>query len=570
MKKTINVSLGRVQHTLEEDAYERLQTYLGKLKNSFTGLKDGDEVLADIEARFSEQLSGPAGSVVTLEEINRIIASMGEPEEIGGKEAQKTEIRQDGKQLFRNPDDCIVAGVASGLSAYFGMDPIWLRLAFGLSLLVGGFGLAVYIILWVIIPEAKTDTDKMRMRGTPVNLENIQQLVKERSIEAESRLKAGASGFSGNLGKFLQVLVRGLGVVLKNAWTVICAILGISLLAGAGIAIAGLVVGMSSAIFNINSQFVDFPFRELAHGSVYYVTMAGFFMAVLIPLTFLMVMGASLVARESKFSKISSFTLLGLWFISLAVAANGAFYFAPQVREIVNTSPYFKSETRELSVGEFRDIDMNDAVRINLHKGEEYRVVMTGTQKAFEENVVRVESGVLVNDKRDEFRLCIFCTVRSVTLDVYAPNIGNISLSDASRISGEFWGVENKVSLDDASRAVLNMSSGKLHASVSDASSLEIGGSVEDVTVNVKDASRFYAEKATIKKVVVNASDASWVRLGEVQDLVARARDASRITYFAALTQDLGDSDASRIEQVQADSYLRMPEPIMMKPIEMR
>lgn len=570
MKKTINVSLGRVQHTLEEDAYERLQTYLGKLKNSFTGLKDGDEVLADIEARFSEQLSGPAGSVVTLEEINRIIASMGEPEEIGGKEAQKTQIRQDGKQLFRNPDDCIVAGVASGLSAYFGMDPIWLRLAFGLSLLVGGFGLAVYIILWVIIPEAKTDTDKMRMRGTPVNLENIQQLVKERSIEAESRLKAGASGFSGNLGKFLQVLVRGLGVVLKNAWTVICAILGISLLAGAGIAIAGLVVGMSSAIFNINSQFVDFPFRELAHGSVYYVTMAGFFMAVLIPLTFLMVMGASLVARESKFSKISSFTLLGLWFISLAVAANGAFYFAPQVREIVNTSPYFKSETRELSVGEFRDIDMNDAVRINLHKGEEYRVVMTGTQKAFEENVVRVESGVLVNDKRDEFRLCIFCTVRSVTLDVYAPNIGNISLSDASRISGEFWGVENKVSLDDASRAVLNMSSGKLHASVSDASSLEIGGSVEDVTVNVKDASRFYAEKATIKKVVVNASDASWVRLGEVQDLVARARDASRITYFAALTQDLGDSDASRIEQVQADSYLRMPEPIMMKPIEMR
>ena len=83
------------------------------------------------------------------------------------------------KKLFRNSDQRVLGGVASGIAAYFGTDISVIRLLFVLSIFLGGAGIILYIILWIITPEAKTITEKMQMQGEPVTLSNIEENVKK-------------------------------------------------------------------------------------------------------------------------------------------------------------------------------------------------------------------------------------------------------------------------------------------------------------------------------------------------------------------------------------------------------
>jgi phage shock protein C len=60
-----------------------------------------------------------------------------------------------GKPLRRSTDNHILAGICGGLGEFFGINPIWFRLAFLISAIPGGFpGIPLYIILWIIIPKA--------------------------------------------------------------------------------------------------------------------------------------------------------------------------------------------------------------------------------------------------------------------------------------------------------------------------------------------------------------------------------------------------------------------------------
>lgn len=60
------------------------------------------------------------------------------------------------KLLRRSIDNRIIGGVCGGLAEYFGIDPIWIRLAFLISLIPGGVpGLLIYFVLWLIMPNQK-------------------------------------------------------------------------------------------------------------------------------------------------------------------------------------------------------------------------------------------------------------------------------------------------------------------------------------------------------------------------------------------------------------------------------
>lgn len=57
-------------------------------------------------------------------------------------------------RLMRSRDDRVIGGVAGGLGAYFGIDPVIVRLVFVILALAGGGGILAYIIAWIVIPEA--------------------------------------------------------------------------------------------------------------------------------------------------------------------------------------------------------------------------------------------------------------------------------------------------------------------------------------------------------------------------------------------------------------------------------
>jgi phage shock protein PspC (stress-responsive transcriptional regulator) len=119
------------------------------------------------------------------------------------------------KKLFRNPDEKILGGVASGLSSYFGIEPLYVRLAFVLLTFAGGSGLLIYLILWIITPVASSITERIKMKGGEITLDSIDSTIKETSNpmpnQPESTAKKILTAPFKALGTILEALGRALG-----------------------------------------------------------------------------------------------------------------------------------------------------------------------------------------------------------------------------------------------------------------------------------------------------------------------------------------------------------------------
>lgn len=189
MKKNITINLFGSLYAIDEDAYELLNQYQNNMRRYFSRKEGGEEIAEDIERRIAElfdELKASGVEAITIEHVRDIISRIGNPEEMDGTETEATADETDDapkeserkenvhKKLFRNPDDKMLGGVTSGLACYFGIDPLWLRL---LMILFAWFSLGtsiiIYLILWIIIPEAWTPEDRLRMQDRPVNMENL-------------------------------------------------------------------------------------------------------------------------------------------------------------------------------------------------------------------------------------------------------------------------------------------------------------------------------------------------------------------------------------------------------------
>jgi len=178
MKKTFSVNLGNQVYYIDDDAYQRLQEYLNRIEGYFSDQKEREEIMNDIELRISELFNerlGAGKQVITLKDVETMIAVMGDPRVISGKDEEprfSRERRTGPRRIYRDPDDRVIGGVCSGLGAYLGLDPVIVRILFVLFLIFG-IGFLVYIILWIVVPEARTTAQKLEMRGDSVNVSNI-------------------------------------------------------------------------------------------------------------------------------------------------------------------------------------------------------------------------------------------------------------------------------------------------------------------------------------------------------------------------------------------------------------
>ena len=191
MKKVLQINLGGIAFTIDDDAYRRLDGYMLDLGRYFSRSGYQDDIMTDIEARIAELFSELLKSrgIVEITDVEAAIKIMGTPADFGdpgstagSSDAGPWDIKT-GKKLFRNPDDKVISGVCSGLAAYFGIQEVlWVRLAFVVIFLTMGFGIVVYLVLWALVPEAKTAADRLAMMGEPANAQNIARMV-ERGIE---------------------------------------------------------------------------------------------------------------------------------------------------------------------------------------------------------------------------------------------------------------------------------------------------------------------------------------------------------------------------------------------------
>lgn len=224
MKKTISINLAGLVYQIDDDAYNLLENYLEKLKTSFSDPSEQREILDDIEHRFAELFSEKMKNrteVVNKQMVQEAIATLGEVEEIE-EEVDKSssgETLRSSRKLFRSTDDKVIAGVLGGLGVYFGIDAIWLRLLFVL-LAIASVGIPVgiiYIVLWLVMPKAVTASQKLQMRGEPVNLSNLKDNLKK-NLSSEG-LSATGSRVADGFGEIFRLSAKTIALVIGAIFT---------------------------------------------------------------------------------------------------------------------------------------------------------------------------------------------------------------------------------------------------------------------------------------------------------------------------------------------------------------
>jgi phage shock protein PspC (stress-responsive transcriptional regulator) len=212
MNEITRIHLGRQPFTASIEAHRVLKSYISSIQKE---VNDKD-VIEEVELRMAELLTerGITGDKVVLEQdVDYLKQQLGSPQDFSdsseeaetqGEEQPKT------KQLFRDPENGMVAGVAAGLAAYFGIDAVLFRILFVIGTLTGGWGLLIYIALWLLVPPAKTGSDRLRMRGESVTLGNLKEVVDR--ADAKGAAQRAGSTVAPIINSFFRIALKLVGI----------------------------------------------------------------------------------------------------------------------------------------------------------------------------------------------------------------------------------------------------------------------------------------------------------------------------------------------------------------------
>ncbi|MCL6265469.1 PspC domain-containing protein [Flagellimonas myxillae] len=455
MNKTVNINLANTLFHIDDEAYNRLRRYLESIKRSFSGTAGSDEIIADIEARvaelFLEKMENER-QVITQKEVDEVINIMGQPEdymvdedifEDEPRKSQEQGTRRT-KKLYRDIDQKYIGGVCAGLEHYLGIDALWVRLLFIILTIFSGFGLVAYILLWILVPEATTTSQKLDMSGEPINISNIERKVKEgfddvadkvKNVDYEkvgNKVKSGSKTFFDTIGDIIMFFFKIIGKFIGILLIIIGASAMISLF------IAMFTVGISNAV---HIPGVDFYEIVGTTGTPVWVMSILIFFTIGIPFFFLMYLGLKILVNNLKsIGNIAKFSLLGLWLISIGTL------FALGIRQAAEFTNVGSVNVREQLVAD----NTSDTLVIKMRDSElEFNMeeVHFGRMRfTYDENDTRI----LISDEVD-IRLRK-AEDSIVSLNVRKDSHGRTTLAARERAKQISYGYElsdNQIILDD-------------------------------------------------------------------------------------------------------------------------
>ena len=250
MKKTFNINLAGYPFVIDEDAYNLLKDYLDTIRYAFDTNDDTEDLATDIESRIAEILLENFNGVqriVTLQEISGVIERIGKPSDfievedsVSNSDADRSEeikIEEETitpppyepnkksrnpfvrKNLFRDPQNAMLGGVCSGLANYIGIDVTIVRLLTVLLFFLSASTVAiVYIVLWIVVPEARTPLQRMKMMGEDPTVENIGRTVTENfqdgELKSDSDFQKEKPGFLSSLFSIFVKCLVILGLII--------------------------------------------------------------------------------------------------------------------------------------------------------------------------------------------------------------------------------------------------------------------------------------------------------------------------------------------------------------------
>ncbi len=222
------------------------------------------------------------------------------------------------KKFYRNPDHKVLGGVVSGIASYTGYDLGMLRFFFVLSIPFFGSGLIIYLMLWIISPEAKTLTDKMQMSGEPITLENIELNIKK-TINAINKPENGITKLLLLPFRVLSQILGALMPLFSSMVRLIGVFTGLLMLGTALMGIVVLVFALFVAVVGLEStpMYIDDIPLGLLSNDVSSLMVTFVFISSIIPLIVIGLAGITLISKKKFFTPVVWQTLFGLFFIGL-------------------------------------------------------------------------------------------------------------------------------------------------------------------------------------------------------------------------------------------------------------
>jgi phage shock protein PspC (stress-responsive transcriptional regulator) len=353
MNEVTRIHLGRQPFTISVDAHKSLRAYLDAIEKQAGD--SADDVTKEVELRMAELLTErgvTSEKVILMDDVKFLKDQLGSPKDFkaddDSEEKESEEEPPVNKKLFRDTEHGMIAGVAAGVANYLGTEILLIRILFIFLTFLSGTGIVVYILLWLLVPEAKSSSDRLQMMGEAVTVENLKGIVDRADFPgAADRAK----------GKVAPVANGIFDIILK--------IVGVGfILAGLG-ALFGLIATKVYMILHNGMLFQENLFPVGSTETLLFnlgVVLAG------IVSVFVLLIGLALFRRKWPIPTWASAVLLGLFFVGLAISAALAGDVAPKVRDRVHGIHHLKT----ISLQPF------DSVNINGN-GVSYRYIPSNT-----------------------------------------------------------------------------------------------------------------------------------------------------------------------------------------------
>jgi len=394
MEKTIIINIGNTIIHIEESAYELLKAYLNEVKQYFANHADDLEIVTDIENRIAEllteQLEEQKKQVVDSANVNSVIAQMGRVQDFDTAEEGEEEpvinnayqYQYTEKKLYRDMDDRVVAGVCSGIAHYINADPKWIRLATLLISFVGGFGVLVYALLWIIMPKAKSRVEKMEMKGEPANLQGFQknldeelQAVKERLNEVNKH----AQPIFGRIGIFIGEFFEWLGRFISGTGKVIFKVIAGFIVVFGVLFLLTLIIGVAAFQgFWDASIYEYFPFSIVNEGNRGIIVF-GAFIVCFVPVLALVLFSIRVAFNKQAINKTLSFALLIIWLAGVAVTGYQAAKISSEFKqhaELTQTTDLKAYPVYTINIDKSKYFSKEDSVAYHIDANNRHQIVV--------------------------------------------------------------------------------------------------------------------------------------------------------------------------------------------------
>jgi len=413
MNEVTKIHLGREAFTISVDAQHELRSYLNAIEKEV----NEKEVTREIEIRMAELLIEHGitkDKVILPTDIDYLKAQLGAPKDFSEDDvdqAANVQNSNENRKLFRDTDNAVIAGVSSGLAKYFGLDVLLIRILFVIiTIFTAGWTILLYIVLWLLMPEAKTSSDRLLMAGKPVTVNSLRDTVDRADVRgAVSRAN---ETLAGPINRIFKLILKLIGICFM--------LFGLSV-------VFGLIAALSYVIIDGHAYVQNniFPIGIREH-LVLYIAAAVVGLVAL----FMLLFGLAIFRRKWPIHTWVTGMLVGLILIGASVGGAMAADVYPGVRDRYNSNTH--TVVRNIPTFSSINIVGGDGVDVNFVQSDQNLVSLNYYDNPDLNNIKTiVKQGVLTIDtsqfnwRRNCSSICIPATYNMV-VTVYSPYMGKM------------------------------------------------------------------------------------------------------------------------------------------------